>query len=159
MPCCLLPPMRRALLTVPLLLLGSGPARAQDPDDTKLPAYQHASACVAVLKREALVLTARYKAGQIETRPEIVKLTELGVTFIGTAYKRGLREPQADQLLDEAEKAQTHASPEALRQLLGECQLEGAKLLREANFVERALVGNRAASRVEKMLAPAEDSR
>ena len=62
-------------------------------------------------------------------------------------------------MLDEAEKAQTHASPEALRQLLGECQLEGAKLLREANFVERALVGNRAASRVEKMLAPAEDSR
>jgi hypothetical protein len=146
--------MRRALLIAPLLLLGSGPAAAQDNDNAKLPAYRHASACVAVLKREALVLTARYKAGHTETRPEIVKLTELGFTFIGTAYKSGLRNPQADQLMDEAEKAQKHASPEALRQLLAECQPEGAQLLREANFVERALVGNRAASRVDKMLAP-----
>lgn len=151
--------MRRTLLIAPLLLLGSGPARAQEPDDPKLLAYKHASACVAVLKREALVLTVRYKAGHTETRPEIVKLTELGFSFIGTAYKSGLRKPLADQLLDEAERAQKHASPEALRQLLGECQVEGAKLLRDANFVERALVGNRAASRVEKMLVPAEDSR
>lgn len=149
--------MRRALLIAPLLLLGSGPVNAQDNDDTRLAAYKHASACVAVLKREALVLTARYKAGHPEARPEIVKLTELGFTFIGTAYKSGLRKPLADQLLDEAEKAQKQASPEALRQLLGECHVEGSKLLREANFVERALVGNRAASRVDKMLAPAEN--
>lgn len=151
--------MRRALLIAPLLplLLGSAPAHAQAPDDTKLPAYKHASACVAVLKREALLLTARYKAGHTETRPEIVKLTELGFTFIGTAYKSGLRNPLADQLLDEAEQAQKHASPEALRQLLGECQGEGARLLREANFLERALLSNRASARVDKMLAPPEN--
>lgn len=148
--------MRRALLIAPLLVLCLGPALAQDGDDAKLSAYRHASACVAVLKHEALVLTLRYKAGHTETRPEIVKLTEWGFTFIGTAYKDGLRKPQADQLLDEAEKAQKQASPEALRQLLGECRGEGAKLLRDANFVERALVGNRASSRVDKMLAPAE---
>lgn len=147
--------MRRALLIAPLLC-AQAPVQAQDSDESRLPAYRHASACVAVLKREALVLTARYKAGHTETRPEIVKLTELGFTFIGTAYKSGLRKPQADQLLDEAEKAQKQASPDALRQLLGECQVEGAKLLRDANFVERALVGNRAASRVDKMLTPPE---
>jgi hypothetical protein len=148
--------MRRALLmTAPLLLLAAIPARAQEGEDAaKLAAHKHASACVAVLKREALVLTVRHKAGHPETRPEIVRLTEQGFAFIGTAYKNGLRKPQADQLLDEAEMAQKQASPEALRQLLGECQVEGAKLLREANFVERALVGNRAAARVEKMLAP-----
>lgn len=147
--------MRRALMPAPLLLLlGAGLAQAQDGEEAaRLAAHKHASACVAVLKREALLLTARHKAGHPETRPEIVKLTELGFTFIGTAYKGGLRKPLADQLLEEAEKAQKQASPEALHQLLGECQVEGAKLLREANFIERGLVGNRAAARVEKMLA------
>ncbi len=152
--------MRRALLTAPLLLLlPAGPAAAQnDTDDAaRLAGYKHASACVAVLKHEALVLTQRYKAGHTETRPEIVRLTEHGFAFIGTTYKSGLRKPLADQLLDEAEKAQKQANPEALRQLLGECQVEGAKLLREANFIERGLVGNRAAARVEKMLAPPPD--
>lgn len=150
--------MRRALLTAPLLWLLLGPrlAAAQNADDeaAKLPAHRHASACVAVLKREALVLTARYKAGHTETRPEIVRLTEHGFVFIGTAYKNGLRKAQADALLEEAEQAQKQASPEALRQLLGECQTEGAQLLRDANFIERGLIGNRAAARVDKMLAP-----
>lgn len=149
--------MRTALLTASVLslLLAAGPARAQEGDDAaRLAAHRHASACVAVLKREALLLAHRYKAGHTETRPEIVKLTEHGFAFIGTAYKSGLRKAQADQLLEEAEKDQKNASPDALRQLLGECQTEGTKLLREANFIERGLVGNRAAARVDKMLAP-----
>jgi len=146
--------MRRALLISALLPLGQAPAQAQDTDEAALPAYRHASACVAVLKRDALALTARYKAGHTETRPEIVQLTELGFGFIGNAYKRGLRNPQADQLMAEAELAQKQASAESLKQLSHECQGEGAQILRDANFIERSLVGNRARARVDKLLAP-----
>jgi hypothetical protein len=149
--------MRRALLISPLLTLCLGSVHAQETDEAKLQAYRHASACVAVLKHEALNLTASVKAGRSEARPDLVRVTELGFGFIGTAYKSGLRKPQADQMLTDAEQEQKKASPEALRHLLAACRVEGDKLLSDANFIERALVSNRAQSRVDKLLAPPAD--
>ncbi|HSI56966.1 MAG TPA: hypothetical protein VLA16_05385 [Ideonella sp.] len=145
--------MTRTLLVSALLLVSLGSAVAAPPDDAGLARYRHASACVAVMKQDATALAERYRAGATAVRPEVVRLTELGFTFIGTAYKSGLRNPQADQLLDEAEQAQQGQPASALKQLSADCQAEGAKLLRDSNALERALVSNRARARVDRLLA------
>jgi len=145
--------------TVSCLLLAAAFAlplasRAAPLDEAGLARFRHASACVAVMKRDAAALAERYRAGTTSVKPDVVRLTEAGFAFIGTAYKAGLRNPQADQLLDEAEAAQKSQSAASLRQLSADCQVEGAKLLRDSNMFERALVANRVKSRVEKLLAP-----
>lgn len=127
---------------------------AQADDGTSLAAYRHASACVAVMKQDVVELAARYQAGDTAVRPDMVRLTALGFAFIGTAYKQGLRKPQADTLLAEAEQEQLKQRAGVLRQLSADCQAEGAQLLDDSNFLERALVNNRAQARVDKLLAP-----
>ncbi|OYT89049.1 MAG: hypothetical protein CFE46_01030 [Burkholderiales bacterium PBB6] len=120
--------------------------------------FRRSSSCVAALKADVAPLIARYKAGATQTRPDILKLTELGFTFAGTAYLRGLRNPQADTLMQDAEKAQKAQGTEQLKALSQACQSEGQALYRKANFIERALVKNKAQSRVEHLLGP-EDKR
>lgn len=129
-------------------------AATPPPDEALLASYRRASACVAVMKQDVVLLAERFRAGDSAVRPDMLRLTEWGFSFIGTAYKSGLRKQQADQLLADAEKAQKRQSPEVLRSLSSGCQAEGAKLLRDSNFVERALVSNRAKARVDALLAP-----
>lgn len=145
--------MKKILLLAGLWACG-GAALAAPPDDPKLARYRQASACVAVMKQDVVNLANRSRAGTPNLRPEMLRLTELGFAFIGTAYKSGLRNPQADQLLEEAEAAQKRQSPESLKQLSAQCQAEGSKLLKDSNVLERALVSNRARARVDKLLAP-----
>jgi hypothetical protein len=137
------------LLVLPAWV-GAQATDAAPPD----PFYRRASDCVAVMKRDVSGLKIRHDAGAVQVRPQMLRLTELGFTFIGTAYKRGLRKEQADVLLLEAEKAQKTMSTDGLRRLSTECQAEGGKLLAKANVIERALVTNRAKARVEDLLAP-----
>ena len=117
-------------------------------------AHAHASDCVAVLKREVTALVPRYQDGQEGVRADIEQLTRWGFAFVGTAYKQGLRNPQADQMLEAAERAQASLPEAALQALSQTCRNEGAHLLAQANFVERALVNNRAKARVAKLLRP-----
>lgn len=128
-------------------------AAQSDPSPQDLSRWQQASACVAVLKADVLVLRDRSWAGTPGLKPEMKRLTEQGFAFIGTAYKQGLREPLADRLLAEAEAAHKQMSSDALRALSQSCRTDGARLLKQANVVERLLVGNRAEARVEKLLA------
>ncbi|MDE2367704.1 MAG: hypothetical protein KGN16_01940 [Burkholderiales bacterium] len=141
------------ILSAALLVgvLGTGvPACAAD--DT--PAfYRHASSCVAVLKRDALALAPRAATPDAEARARMVVLTEWGFAFIGAAYEQGLRNPRADELLKEAEQAQSALDADALHQLSAACQVEGAKLLDERGGLMRALARNRANARVDKLLA------
>lgn len=146
--------MKRTLILAASWVACVTATHAAPPDDAKLARYRQASACVAVMKQDVVGLVSRSRAGTPNLRPEMVRLTELGFAFIGTAYKSGLRNPQADQLLEEAEAAQKRQSPESLRQLSVQCQAEGSKLLRDSNALERALVSNRAKARVDKLLAP-----
>jgi hypothetical protein len=144
--------------TLPLCLLAlaaSVAARAAPPDEATPASYRHASECVAVLKRDALGLVEASRASQPGARASLLRLTEQGFAFVGTAYKAGLRNPLADQLLAEAEQAQQRWPAERLRQLATDCQGEGATLLKQSNFIERALVSNRAKARVEHLLTPA----
>lgn len=144
--------LRLAGLALGLLPLLSGPVLAADAATDAF--YRRASACVAVMKQDVVVLTARHQAGATTVRPDIQRLTELGFTFVGTAYKRGLRKAQADQMLADAEASQKGQGADALKKLSTECQAEGARLLAKANVIERALVANRARARVDKLLEP-----
>ena len=143
-------------LTLCLLALAAPMAALAAPADdaAQQASYRHASECVAVLKRDALGLVDSSRSGQPGARASLLRLTEQGFAFVGTAYKAGLRNPQADQLLAEAEQAQQRWPAELLRQLSTDCQGEGAALLKQSNFIERALVSNRAKARVEHLLAP-----
>ena len=153
-------PARRGLLIAALAALAwsasglAGPARASEAEAGDEAFHRRASVCAAVLKRDVLALKDRFLRGETAVRGEIQRLTEQSFTFVGTAYKRGLRNPRADQLLDEAERVQQRQSPALLRGLSVECQAEGAKLLSGANPIERALVRNRARARVDQLLAP-----
>jgi hypothetical protein len=144
-------PVLAWMLTLGTALAWATPARADDA--AALARHRHASVCVAVLKRDALALRDSAAAGDAGKRAEMVSLTEIGFAFVGTAYKDGLRKPLADQLLDEAEATQRHQSEQALGQLAASCRTEGAQLLDDASFLERLLVRNRAAARVDKLLA------
>jgi hypothetical protein len=146
--------MAARMLLASLLISGPLGARAQDDAPGTDPFYLRSSACVAVMKADLLDLTARFRSGETTLRPDIERLTELGFTFVGTAYKRGLRKPLADQLLDEAERKQSLQAPVTLQALSQSCQAEGQRLLSDANFLERALVRNRAKARVNDLLAP-----
>lgn len=141
------------LVALALAGLCSAAAAQSDPSAQDLARWQQASACVAVLKADVLVLRDRHWAGTPGLKPEMKRLTEQGFAFIGDAYKQGLREPLADRLLEEAEAAQKRASPESLRALSQSCRADGARLLKQANVLERLLVGNRAEARVDKLLA------
>jgi hypothetical protein len=143
-----------ALLTLLVLLTLLWPALASaQVADADAAYYRRASSCAAVLKRDVVGLSERFQRGEPSVRNEIQRLTEQTFTFIGIAYKRGLRNPQADQMLDEAERAQQKLPALALRQLSSDCQAEGARLLAASNAIERALVRNRAKARVEHLLA------
>lgn len=149
--------LSQALAGVLLLwAVSSGAVLAQSTpaDDPKLPAWKRTSACVAVMKREIVGLADQYKAGKRQVEPEMVRLAEWSFALIGTAYKQGLRKPQADKLLEEAEAALKIQSPEEQKALLQACQIEGQKTYKDANFVERALVSNRAKARIESLLKP-----
>jgi hypothetical protein len=141
------------LLAHAALLLPLAAAAQSDPSPQDLARWQQASACVAVLKADVLALRDRTWSGTPGLKPEMKRLTEQGFAFIGTAYKQGLREPLADRLLEETEAAQKRASPESLRALSQSCRADGARLLKQANVLERLLVGNRAEARVDKLLA------
>lgn len=135
---------------------GSAGVRAQSTpaDDPKLGSWKRTSTCVAVMKREIVGLAEQHKAGKRQVEPDMVRLAEWSFALIGTAYKQGLRKPQADKLLEEAEAALKAQSPDEQQALLQACQSEGQKTYKDANFVERALVSNRAKARVEAMLKP-----
>lgn len=123
-------------------------------DSAQLAYFQRASSCTAVLKGQVVALQTRSQKGEAGLRAEMLRLAELSFTFVGRAYLRGLRKPQADQLLEAADQQLRDLSPEALRKLSADCQAQGSQLLQDANFLERALVKNRAAARVDKLLAP-----
>ncbi len=146
--------MRRCLpcLILPAVLLGAASARAATAEADAV-FFKRAASCVALLERDATEMAGRYKAGERSLKPGLVRLTEQGFTFIGKAYLRGLRKPEADRLIEEATEAQKAMPADALLQLSNGCRAEGAKLYADANGFEQMLVSNRAKARVDKLLA------
>ncbi|WP_374675278.1 hypothetical protein [Ideonella sp.] len=145
--------LRPAVCLAALAALGGAGVAQAAPTAADKAFYQRAAACVAVLEKEAGDMAGRYQAGERTLKPALVKLTEQGFAFIGQAYLRGLRQAEADRMLDEAKAAQRSLPADARAQLVAACRSEGARLYADANGLEQALVSNRARARVDKLLA------
>ncbi|MEJ7136869.1 hypothetical protein [Amphibiibacter pelophylacis] len=150
--------LHRAVLATVLAGVTALPALAQAAtaaeDAAQAKAWQHTAQCAAVMKREAVAQATRYKAGETALMPGMVTLAEDSFALLGTAYKQGLRKAEADRLLAAAEAELPGISADTQRQTLAACRSEGRALFKDANFVERALVSNRARARVEKLVQP-----
>lgn len=128
-------------------LLGAAaalPARAE-------PTPEHAAACVAALESEAEAMARQLREGKVEIEPELVRRVQQGFAFIGSAYKQGLRDEEATRMLKAAEKAQQDLPGSELAARQAACRAEGAVLLANANFLERAFVNRAAQRRVDKL--------
>lgn len=115
--------------------------------------FQRAATCAAVMKQEVVRLSERWQGGERGVKADARRLTELSFTFVGVAYKRGLRGEAADKLLADAERAHAGQPSAALRKLSIDCQAEAGQLLARSNVLERALVRNRAKARVDQLMA------
>lgn len=138
-----------------LLALPAGAVFAQT-SDTKPPAepppfYVEAADCTAAF--EANVKTRLTQAKTPARDEAILKDTEKGFIFVGVAYKQGLRNPEADKLLHEAEQRWQKLSKEEQAKRLSTCSAKAGDLMDEVSFIERYIVRNRAQSRVDKLLS------
>lgn len=115
--------------------------------------YRRASQCAAVLKSDVERRSAQPAAAQAQ-RARLLQETEAAFAFVGEAYRRGLRKPEADAMLDAASREQAGWRDAQRQTLLQACLGEARVLLDEANAVERLLVRRTARHRVDKLLAP-----
>jgi hypothetical protein len=113
-------------------------------------AAPHAAACVAALKAHETSLAATLKAGS-PAEPELLDVVRSGIAIIGNQYLAGLREAEARQLLQVAEK-DFEALPRPVaeaRQL--ECLQEGQAIYKHASSFERSLITSAAQRRIKRM--------
>ena len=143
-----LTPSTRTLGVLALLCAPLAVAKAAGPTP------EHSAACVAALESEAEQLAERFREGHQELEPVLVERVQQGFAFIGTAWKQGLRDAEANRLLRAAEEAQKSLTPQELADRQAACRAEGATLLARANMVERAFVQRAAQRRVDKLVRP-----
>jgi len=131
-----------ALLTSPVL--------AQDKPKPPPPFYVEAADCTAAF--QARVIT-RLTLPKSDARDKaILRDTEMGFIFIGVAYKEGLRNPEADQLLKAAEKRWRQSSKGEQEGRFASCTSRAQQLMDDVSGLERFIVRNRAKARVERLL-------
>ncbi|MEJ5895681.1 hypothetical protein WIT60_02335 [Aquabacterium sp. G14] len=139
-----------AVLGLMVGLVVVGPARAALPSADAV-FFQEASECTAGFKARVV---QHLKQAPSETRNQaILKDTEHGFVFIGVAYKKGLRNPEADQMLKAAEGRWSQLSTAQQASRLNRCTQQADQLMAEVSGLERFLVRNRAQARVDKLLA------
>lgn len=137
--------MRLSLsLLVLATALAAGVARA-DPTPTQ-GAY-----CVAALKTRAEPLAERVRQGDPAAEAKLLPIVTASFAFIGSAYKQGVRQPRADELVSEAQKAQAKLPPAELAQVQDSCQAQGQQLYAQANVFERGFVSHAARSRIDRL--------
>lgn len=141
-----------------MLLLCAGAAQAQTSSEKPAekppeppPFYVEAADCTAAF--EATV-KGRLTQPKSEARDKAIYAdTEKGFIFVGVAYKQGLRNPEADKLLHEAEQRWQKLSKEEQAKRLSTCSAKAGDLMGDVSFIERYIVRNRAQSRVDKLLS------
>lgn len=137
--------MKHLSLPIAALLLGACAPALADPTP------EHAALCVAALQSEAEGLAQQFRDGKVEIEPQLVRRVEQGFAFIGSAYKRGVRNEEANRLLKAAQEAQQGLPAPELAARQAACRIEGAELLAKANALERAFVSQAAQRRVDKL--------
>ncbi|HEX5312390.1 hypothetical protein [Aquabacterium sp.] len=132
-----------------LLAVSSGGAWAA-PDEVRQPTHQEASDCAAAF--EGRILQRRTEPRTDTRNQAILRDAELGFTFVAVAYKQGLRNPEADQMLKASEKRWATLTEAERRKRLAQCSTWSQQLFDEFNGFERYLVQNRAQARVDRLL-------
>lgn len=138
----------------PVLALALPLSLAAEPATPEDPMFARSATCVAALKARAEPLAQRVRHGDAAAEGPLTPIVQASFAFIATAYKHGLRQPQADEMLQRAEQAQSGLPPEALAKLQDGCQTEGDRLLAEATGLERMLVGVAVRKRIAKLRKP-----
>ena len=135
------------------LLVSAATVWAQDKPSPKQAFYTEASDCTAALKAR---VADRLLQPKSDARNKLILSdTELGFTYIGVAYKKGLRNPQADQMLAESEKRWGSLSKTEQQSRLVTCTASAQRLMKDLSGFERYLIKNRAQARVDKLLQSA----
>lgn len=141
--------MRLLSLLLASLTLTASALAAQPSSDAAF--YLEASDCTAGFKDRVV---QHLKQPPSDKRNQaILKDTEHGFVFIGVAYKKGLRNPEADQMLKAAEGRWSQLAPAQQATRLSRCTLQADHLMADVTSLERFLVRNRAQARVDKLLA------
>ncbi len=141
-------------LAAVLVLLPSAWLAAEPAPAPPEPFLVRSASCVAALKARAEPLAQRLRRGDEAAEVPLTPIVQASFAFIGTAYKQGLRQPQADEMLHRAEQAQAALPPDALVKLQDGCQAEGDQILARASGLERMLVGAAARKRIAKLRKP-----
>jgi hypothetical protein len=138
----------QAALVATLLALAA-PARAAEPS----PQDQRSAQCVAALEVSADELVRQVKAGTEAARKPLLERLTHGAAFVGDTYLHGnADEDQARALVKQAREDQRSLSPAELEARQASCATEGARLLAEANVLQRAVVKRLARRRMDKLL-------
>jgi len=109
---------------------------------------------VAALKARAEPLAQRVRQGDAAAETPLMPIVTASFTYIGIAYKQGIRSAQAEAMLKEAEKAQARWPAVDLAKVQDACQAEGLHLYAQSNFFERQIVVRAARSRIDKLRRP-----
>jgi hypothetical protein len=115
-------------------------------------AAPHAAACVAALKAHESSLAVTLKAGA-PVESELLKVVRSGIAIIGTQYLAGLRESEARQLLQAADKDFQALPPSTAEARQAQCLQEGHALYKGASPFERSLITTAAQRRIKRMRA------
>jgi len=138
--------MRRVAVALCLAALAGAVLAEPTPD--------HSATCVAALKSRAEPLTQRVRNGDRAAEGPLMPIVQASFAFVGTVYKQGLREAQANELLRKAEQEQAKVPPAELGRMQDACQAEGQQLLAQASFFERQFVLRAARQRVDRLRGP-----
>lgn len=137
-------------ILIAALCIGAAWAQAKPQEPAVPPFFQEAADCTAAFKARVIESKAQPKS---EARDDaILRDTEMGFIYIGVAYKRGLRNPEADQMLKTAEKRWGQLSKTEQANRLASCTVKAQQLMDDVTGLERFLVRNRAKARVDQWL-------
>lgn len=143
------PAMRLLSLLFASLTLTGAAFAAPSSADTAF--FLEASDCTAALKAH---VEKHLKTPVSEPRNQAIQRdTELGFVYIGVAYKRGLRNPEADHMLKAAEERWLQLPVAQQTTRLNSCTQQAQHLMADVSGLERFLVRNRAKARVDKLLS------
>lgn len=150
---CHIQTMFRQHLAVAVCCLLTSHAAFGQSDPTPAPPnpfFLEAADCAAALEARVIERTAQARTDA--RNQAILHDTELGFVYVGVAYRRGLRNPEADDMLKAAEKRWSQLSKTEQARRLSSCVTQAEQLMEDVSGLERFIVRNRAAARVDRLL-------
>lgn len=138
------------IATCTALLGHTAAAQSEAASAPPNPFFLEAADCTAAF--EARVIERKAQPRSDARNQAILHDTELGFVYIGVAYRRGLRNPEADEMLKAAEKRWSQLSKRDQAKRLAACVTQAEQLMEDVSGLERFIVRNRASARVDRLL-------